>query len=463
MGLAQQINLEDAESFAAPEHLVEYFNGGEIDYEQMAVLSAKHYLNERNSFEAELSTFKSKNNSLQTLVAENATKKAELTAKLSKYENQELALAMLKNELAEQEARILGAEAIESANIALANKVEELKLALAEQEPKVTQVNALTQELNALKQEFDALKTTNAELESKNKVLTSLSVAHDTGTQELRNSLNSETKKVAGLRETIADLKEEIKAEQETSADLRQIIKDNSDSVDEAKKAVNTVAATILKLDKNQKLLDKENRQLSLYVNAHTTAPMFETPQGHQLKALMYDKSQIISSGGKEIIKDNTALFQWVNPNGFSCLVALSNEEGKKGSDGLLLMPSLVDEKIAGKLTPTGKKVAKNLTEAIAPPKEYYEAIASHIKDFKVDEFKKAMLKAFARATFLSNETEHLLLEAEEGLTQGDIKAMREMSLSHDRMISRNIARSKAAMRPKAKPSKSSKKSKKRR
>lgn len=461
--MAQTINLEDAETFAAPEHLVPHFNGGEIDYEQLAVLSAKHYLAEADAAAKELNAIKAKNEVLQGLVADSATEKANLKAKLSEFDNQKLALAMARNELADQQARILGVEAVESANTSLAAKVQELESTIEANKPKLAQLNALQVELNALIEERDHLSESLETEKANNRRLESLASAHEVGVKDLRNTIATATKRIGNLTSNIEHLKLDIKNEKDTSAELRQIIKDNASSLDEAKVAVNTVAATILRLDKNQKALDKENRLLSLYVNAHTTAPMLETPQGHQLKALMFDKNQIISNSGDEVIRDNTALFQWVNPNGFSCLVALSANEGKNGKDNLLLMPSLVDENIAGKLTPTGKKVAKNLTDSIAPPKEYYDLITQHIKDFKVDDFKKAMLKAFARATYLSNETEHLQLEAENGLSHGDIRAMREMSLSHDRMISRNIARSKAALRAKANPHKKAGKSKKRR
>lgn len=464
MGIAQTINLEDADTFAAPEHLIPHFNNGDIDYEQLAVLSAKYYLSESNEATEKLNAIALKNEVFQGLVADAATEKAALNARLEAFQNQDLALAMARKELSEQQARILSVDAIEAANVSLAKKVKALESEIEANKPKLKELNALGSELNALKAEHNNLINKHKELESKNGVLNSLALAHEKGTQDLRNSVATANKKIESLNITITELKAEVKGEQAISDDLRKVAKEGVDSISEAKTAVNTVAATILRLDKNQKALDKENRQLSLYINAHTTAPMLELPTGHQLKALMFDKDQIVSSDGKEVIKDNTALFQWVNPSGFSCLVALGSKEGKGGSKSdLLLLPSLVDERIAGKLTPTGKKVAKSLTEAIAPPKEHYDLIIKHIKDFKVDGFKKAMLRAFARATYIANETNHLTLEAEEGLTHGDIKAMREMSLSHDKLLTRSLARSKAAQRPRVNPSKKQTKSKKRR
>ena len=464
MGIAQTINLEEADTFAAPEHLVPHFNSGEINYEQLAVLSAKYYLNESNEATEKLNAITLKNEALQGLVADSATEKAALNAKLTEFQNQELALAMARKELSEQQTRILAADAVEAANTTLAKRVQVLESEATANALRLKQLDALETELSELTVAHIELTNANNELKGKNSVLNSLSVAHETGTKDLRNAVATGNKKIEALNETIAQLKNEIKGEQEISNELRKTAKDGIDSISEAKTAVNTIAATILRLDKNQKALDKENRQLSLYINAHTTAPMLELPTGHQLKALMFDKDQIVSSDGKEVIKDNTALFQWVNPNGFSCLVALGSKKDAKGNNtDLLLLPSLVDEKIAGKLTPTGKKVAKSLTDAIAPPKEHYDLIIKHIKDFKVTDFKKAMLRAFARATYIANETNHLTLEAEEGLTQGDIKAMREMSLSHDKLLTRTLARSKAAQRPRVNPNKKQTKSKKRR
>lgn len=461
MGIAQDINLDEAESFAAPEHLVSHFNAGTIDYEQMAVLSAKHYLNEHDALVASLDEARLTITNMQLSLSNAATDKATLTAKLAKHENQDLALAMARSELVGLTARIANVDATEAANVAFALKVESLTEKLALQTEQVEQNSILKLELAALDNAHAQLTAQHVESQSKNNKLNSLAIAHEKNVTDLKNDISVATRKADTLTATITDLKGEVKGEKQTVTELRQIIKDNLDSVEEAKLAVSAIASTLLKLDKNQKALDKENRLLSLYVNAHTTAPIFETPEGHQLKALMYDKNQIVSNEGKEAIAGNSALFQWVNPNGFSCLIALSGSGHNK--DDLLLMPTLVDESIAGKLTPTGKKVAKNLTDAIAPPKEYYDAITNHIREFKVDDFKKAMLKAFARANFLTKQTEHLLIEAEDGMTAGDIQAMREMSLSHDRTITRNIARSKAAMRAKANPHKKAGKTKKRR
>lgn len=461
MGIAQTINLEDAESFAAPEHLVSHFNAGTINYEQMAVLSAKHYLSDHDALVDSLENAQLTISNMQLSLSSAATDKATLTAKLAKHESQDLALAMVRKELAELTARSINIDGIEAANVAFALKVEQLNEKLALQTEQVEQNDILKLELAALDNAHAKLTAQYLESQSENNKLKSLALAHEKNVTDLKNDIAVSTRKVESLSATIADLKGEAKGEKQIADELRQIIKDNTESVEEAKLAINTVASTLIKLDKNQKALDKENRLLSLYVNAHTTAPIFETPEGHQLKALMYDKNQIVSNEGKEAIAGNSALFQWVNPNGFSCLIALSGSGHNK--DDLLLMPTLVDESIAGKLTPTGKKVAKNLTDAIAPPKEYYDVITNHIREFKVDDFKKAMLKAFARANFLTKQTEHLLIEAEDGMTAGDIQAMREMSLSHDRTITRNIARSKAALRAKANPHKKAGKTKKRR
>lgn len=461
MGIAQDINLDDAESFAAPEHLANHFNTGTIDYEQMAVLSAKHYLNENDALVASLDEARLTITNMQLSLSNLATDKATLTAKLAKYESQDLALAIARSELTKLEARIIEAEAVETANVAFALEVEILNEKLAKQTEQVEQNSLLKRELETLDKSNKELTASYLEIQSKANKQSSLAIAHEKNVTDLKNDIAVANRKAESLNEIIVGLKGEVKGEKQTATELRQMIKDNLDSVEEAKLAVSAIAATLLKLDKNQKALDKENRLLSLYVNAHTTAPIFETPEGHQLKALMYDKNQIVSNEGKEAIAGNSALFQWVNPNGFSCLIALSGSGHNK--DDLLLMPTLVDESIAGRLTPTGKKVAKNLTDAIAPRKEYYDAITNHIREFKVDDFKKAMLKAFARANFLTKQTEHLLIEAEDGMTTGDIQAMREMSLSHDRTITRNIARSKAAMRAKANPHKKTGKTKKRR
>lgn len=460
MGIAMNLNLEEAESFSAPEHLANHYNDGKIDYEQMAVLSAKFYQKENDTLVDELGKKNAILISLEEHLSNATTENATLSAKLTKFENQDLALAMARSEVEELKLNASYVDAHKRSAVALAAKAEELEVKLNAQSSDLAMLDKLKQQVESLTNERNELNDSLVAAASEIKRAANLAIGHETSMTELRNSLRV-TKSVSERQlSDLSDVKAKLKEEKATTEELRALIRDNSDSVDEAKAAINTVAQSIITLDKNQKALDKENRHLSLYVSSHTAVPILETPQGHQLKALTLDKNQIVSNGGKESIKDNTALFQWVNPNGFSCLVALSNTTKKvKGKESpLLLMPSLVDENIAGKLTPTGKKVAKNLTESIAPPPEYYEVIARHIQDFNVEEYKKALLKSFSRATYLANATEHLTLELGDGLAQGDIDAMKEIAASHDKVLSRNIIRKKQALRPKAKAKNKSKK-----
>lgn len=454
MGIAQEISIVDTESFSVPEYLAEHYNKGTIDYEQMAVLAAKHYAKESSSLVADLGAKTALAENLQAELTGAVVENATLSAQIEQYQHQELALAMARKEIADLSSSMGGSEALRGANKALALELQSHQKELALKSTAIANAANTEKRNKALIIERDELQARCDDQASKINRLESLAVAHDTSANELRNAIKTAKANNERLLATISEVKAELKTEKATAEELRALIKDNSDSVGEAKAAINTVAKSILVLDKNQKALDKENRHLSLYVSAHTASPIFETPQGHQLKALMFDKNQIVSSGGKEAIEEGTALFQWVNPNGFACLVALSADTSK---GELLLLPSLVDESIAGRLTPTGKKVAKNLTDAIAPPKEYYEIIARHIKDFSVEEFKKAMLKAFARATYLTNETEHLVIDNGDQLAQGELAAFKEMADSHDRVLSRNLLRRKQALRPKSKSSKNKK------
>jgi hypothetical protein len=76
---------------------------------------------------------------------------------------------------------------------------------------------------------------------------------------------------------------------------------------------------------------------------------------------------------------------------------------------------------------------------------------AAHIKGFDVKEFKKTMLKAFSRATYLTNETGHLLIEAEKGLTQSELIEMKGMIKGKADSLTATRQQTKRTLRPKAK------------
>lgn len=453
-------DLNDVNEFIAPTHLAVAYNDGEIpSFEDVAILSAQYYMREVDSTKNELQTAKS-------ALAQAVEEKTAAVAKLVRHENLAKSLEDRDSQISTLKLKLITLEPLAITNDKLAAENERLKIEQERQATILSDAENQAKELVGLKKASeeqriicDANESLIEKLEQDLLVKTiSLNARNDrvANLEQQVKTLEAEKQK---LLEDIKDANAAKRIEQERNSELVELSRQSANDIDRAKEACNKVSQTLVKLNKNQIEIDRENRLLSLYVNSHSTAPMYETPEGHTLRALMLDKDRICSADGKEIIEDNTAIFIWNNPNGFSCIVALSNNPNE---DRLLLMPSLCDPNLMTEGSPE-HAISNDITNRITPAKEYREDIAKHIRAFDVTEFKRTMLKSFQRANYIAKRTEHLDVALEDIYANGTPEQMEALLTQCDEALGTTSRKIKDARRPRKSPASKAKKRKSKR
>ncbi len=460
MSISQAFDLTDVDNFVAPLHLGEAYQNQEIpSFEDLAILSAQYYMRESDHALSEL-------NAAKKSLTEAVQKATSAEAKLVRYENLNASLETKDNQILELKAKLVKYEPLATINANLAADNERLLLeqeqnanALKNAELQASELVELksTNEYNQtiLKANEELIKKLEQDVSVLQIDLTSSQSREANLTKEL-NALNAKNQQ---LLEDIKKANEAKRFEQEKNEELSKLSKQSADDIDEAKKACNIVSKTLVDLNKTNQDLDRENRLLSVYVNSQSTAPMMETPDGHTLRALMLDKDRICSADGKEIIEDNTAIFLWTNPNGFSCIVALSNNPNE---ERLLLMPSLCDPNLMAEGSPE-HVISTDITNRITPPKEYREDIAKHIRAFDVADFKQTMLKAFSRANHIAKHTEDLDSKLKDIYANGTPAEMEALLSQCSDALGTTSKKIKDARRPRKAPASKSKRRKSKR
>ncbi|MCG7545379.1 hypothetical protein MHM93_14455 [Pseudoalteromonas sp. MM17-2] len=398
MSAAEQINTDSV--LKAPSHIAKLFNEGHIDWETLCEKTAVYYLEELNKAEHTKNELASELRIYKSLVVDKNPEISEVRAELQDQTTLKLSVASARSELTELKPRLAELESLEALNTELTKELSECKRRVDSLTQEASKLVAVSHELDSAKEvigkykvDCDSLSAQLRVAREKTKNLTAqLENAQRSTTGNLGRQ-NKLEKDLAESKRVISAYKADVESKNALLKDMNGQVKDALETVEsmrvDSKQAVDVIEA-----------LDEKNRILSLYVNAHSTAPMLATEHG-ELRVCMIDQKNIVNSKGKEPIQEDTALFYWFSPCGFGCMVALS-DAGHSGNDRLIVMPAFEhDEREKDQNV---DRIIRELEGRVCPPEHLYDQIIDHIKNFSPKEFKRSMCNAFARADFLEKK-----------------------------------------------------------
>lgn len=371
------INSLSKTSFSAPYELNVLYNDNQITVDELLTMSTNYYKAENDSLSVENEALKAANAELAEANLEvEELKDTNVTLKL---QNQNL-----KNQIAEALQKTTTIDATTAAYKKKLNDYSSLVAQLEEQlkqqaSDHASQLEKANTEMNALKSEINA---TNNKLKNA-----------DASLEELRKKGGNSNAEVEKLQKQLAHKTEDfrvVKAEVEDLKDMRvndqKVLNSTRVTLEEATKQAELIADT-------NKRLYKENVMLSLYMNAHSTAPIYTAPDGSTLKlftASANEMCMVAKGEGSLKLANEMAMFHWVRPNGLGCLLTVRHDE----NEDQLVIPSVNFNKAGG----FDEGQINFVNSQFAPDDKWIPEIVKHIKSFDGTEFDKALKNALFRA-----------------------------------------------------------------
>ncbi|MCG7550910.1 hypothetical protein [Pseudoalteromonas sp. Of7M-16] len=371
------INTLSKTSFSAPYELNNLYNSNQITTDELLTMSTNYYraVNDNLSLE---------NEALKAANAELA--EANLEVEELKDENVTLNLQNqnLKSKIAEA---LQKATSVDATTAAYKKKLNDLSALVAQLEAQLKQqASDHASQLEKAKNDNKALKS---ELSAANNKLKNA----DASLEELRKQGGNSHAEVEKLQKQLAHKTEDfrvVKAEVEDLKDMRvndqKVLNSTRETLEQATKQAELIADT-------NKRLYKENVMLSLYMNSHSTAPIYTAPDGSTLKlftASANEMCMVAKGEGSLKLANEMAMFHWVRPNGLGCLLTVRYDE----NEDQLVIPSVNFNKAGG----FDEGQINFVNSQFAPDDKWIPEIVKHIKSFDGTEFEKALKNGLFRA-----------------------------------------------------------------
>lgn len=371
------INSLSKTSFSAPYELNVLYTSNQITTDELLTMSINYYRAANDSLSIENEALKGANAEL-----------AEANLEVEELKDTNVTLNLQNQNLKSQIAEALQkATSVDATTAAYKKKLNDSSALVAQLEEQLKQqASDHASQLEKAKNDNKALKS---ELSAANNKIKNA----DASLEELRKQGGTSNAEVEKLQKQLAHKTEDfrvVKAEVEDLKDMRandqKVLNSTRVTLDEATKHAELITDT-------NKRLYKENVMLSLYMNAHSTAPIYTAPDGSTLKlftASANEMCMVAKGEGSLKLANEMAMFHWVRPNGLGCLLTVRHDD----NEDQLVIPSVNFNKAGG----FDEGQINFVNSQFAPDDKWIPEIVEHIKSFDGTEFDKALKNALFRA-----------------------------------------------------------------
>jgi len=375
----------------APEHLADMYSDGTIDENVLTIMSCNHYMEESESLEVKY------HNAVESIVEKEQV--------IAGYSDLEFKFNLNKQALENSNSEILLIDTVKVYNQKLSTENAELKAKCAKFD-ELEKSNIHSSWLkNTYEQDNQALTKKVSELESQLRTKTNMSANHNA---ELVSSNEQRTR----LEKTAAELKEKLSKAyiqrdevKEQFEDLTQKRSNDQKVLSDSMVSADNLLQRMDSIEKSHNVVRKENRLLATFVNSVTPAPIFTSPEDHELRVTILDKEKIEDKDGEVVLIKDKPVFHWFNPSGHAVLVALSVIDGEE----TLLFPCIN----APTLTGDNKEILDKLDAQLTPDKKYWPEIIKHISSLSANELKESVKRTYRKATWMAEQVKEPFPEGE--------------------------------------------------